>query len=322
VLHDRAVGSDHNKLTDLQGGNSTERYHLDKDQYDAINESEHNPSGENPFVTQSELEIHLSNPLTVQLGDQVSLGGVTTGDSFTTENKLEDVLRAILIKRIQMIPFCRITTNVVEVGSTITIIYTSYYNQADGGANGTYSLLRNGVLISNSNPYAETYTFSSSNVIYNATQQYANGPIINDNLGDPTPNPILAGTTSSSYLTVTPKRRLFFGTNPTIPTTSDNVRALGQSEYTDNIYADQLIFNITIQPGAKSVIFAIPSTRSLVSVILNVGLTSDETSTFQSNTSTINVEGAGHYSATPYTQYWYTPVGTFTSTCIYTVTIQ
>jgi hypothetical protein len=45
----------HNQLAGLQGGTATERYHIDEDQYDAVNGA-NNPSSTNVFATIADLE--------------------------------------------------------------------------------------------------------------------------------------------------------------------------------------------------------------------------------------------------------------------------
>ena len=45
----------HNELAGLQGGTATERYHIDEDQYDAVNGA-NNPSSTNVFATIADLE--------------------------------------------------------------------------------------------------------------------------------------------------------------------------------------------------------------------------------------------------------------------------
>jgi hypothetical protein len=66
----------HNELAGLQGGTATERYHIDEDQYDAVNGA-NNPSSTNVFATIADVGIVQPNGL-VQIGTKSQAGNDIT----------------------------------------------------------------------------------------------------------------------------------------------------------------------------------------------------------------------------------------------------
>ena len=166
----------------------------------------------------------------------------------------------------------------IEMGGDATATATITFNQNDAGAVTGYRLRRNGTQISTdaSTPINETNI--TSTLTFQGSVDYDEGPTKENNLGIPDPTgKIMAGSVNTLNRTITPRLRQWFGSVSEVPTNSAEVRAIvgGQSPN----FANTNSFNLTTGTVNNIFVIAIPSTKSLVSVIdtgnLNVNITSE-----------------------------------------------
>lgn len=93
----------------------------------------------------------------------------------------------------------------MEIGTSASVTFTGVFNQNDAGALDAYALLENGVQISTDNPHTIPNLTSSSpgTKSYRGEFTYLDGPIKNDNYGNPYPDgAIQAGSVLSPVRTV------------------------------------------------------------------------------------------------------------------------
>lgn len=204
-----------------------------------------------------------------------------------------------------------------ESGEEINPILNRTFNQNDAGALTGSTLVRTpGGTISASFPYTDVdYQVVDGDTQYQATANYAAGPVKNNNLGNPDPTgQIGAGAITSNILHYIGVRAVFYeGITTAIPASSVAVRALTGVQL-DPANND---FTIDIPMGTVHVIFAIPDTLIVDSVeYLEFG-NADVKALF--DTSSVTVEGANAYSPIGYTVYSYTPIEPFTSEVHYKV---
>ena len=98
--------------------------------------------------------------------------------------------------------------------------------------------------------------------------------------------------------------------------TSSDVRALANSILDPKAGST---FTLNIPTGSTLVTIAVPSARTLSSVVYVEGMNSDVKDTF--TPSTVNVEGANSYAGIDYTVYSYIPAIPFPNNATYKVTL-
>lgn len=155
-------------------------------------------------------------------------------------------------------------TQTVEMGTTLGSFAANItFTQNDAGAATGYELCRNGSLCSTSATNTITgETNITSAISYVGKVSYACGITKCNNIGIPDPTgKILAGTISSTR-TITPVLRQFWGNAASVPTTSANVRALGNCNY-----CGTNTFSLTTGTVNCVFAFAVPNTKSKVCVI-------------------------------------------------------
>ena len=165
-------------------------------------------------------------------------------------------------------------TQTIEMGSTLTnFIANIIFTQNDAGAAIGYQLNRNGIPLTFNQNNTLTETNITSIITFQGIVNYSEGLTKNNNLGIPDPTgKILAGSISSSRI-ITPRLRQFWGVATGVPITSTDVRNLS-----NNNFDTMNNFNLITGTVNRFFVIAIPSIKSLVSVIdsgnLNVNITS------------------------------------------------
>ena len=131
---------------------------------------------------------------------------------------------------------------------------------------------------------------------------------------------VTAGTTNASKeSTLSFARASFYGTdsaNNVAYTTSDEVRALS-GKVLGAKAGDKITLNIA--PNSKMVVVALPTGRTIASVIYVEGMNAEVKDIF--NLTNVAVEGAEAYTAETYNVYTYIPVNPFEKTATYKITL-
>ena len=264
----------------------------------------------------------MTDAVTVELGTGGTLGGYKTGDIIAQGTPIENVIKKMLAKQIPptyTAPTVSLTNNggtaagSYEIGTTIFPKLRAAYNQNDGGALTTLSIV--GIASGVTSPLTTEITpFVLSEITrYRASAEYEAGPIKNDNLGDPYPTgQIAAGTKYSSYMTFTPFRQGYFWgildtSSEDQPLTSAIIRN-GTSK--GSAYSSTTITGIAAVNVAnrKRIFIACPASNTGVTkVIMPSAMNADCTADFVKLASTINVEGASGYAAAAYNVWVYEP---------------
>lgn len=211
-----------------------------------------------------------------------------------------------------------------EVGTVISPLITRSLALNDAGPEISTTLTKDASLISTSYPYTDpSVTLDTTPFTYQGTVTYGEGACKLDNRGNIDCNGhILAGTITSNSITFIGTRMAFFGTPTSTPTTSAQVRALGNSSFnsTNNATVDATgitignfavpSFTITIPIGATRVVFAYPITSRAVASVKYQELADSEVK-FNFVESVVSVEGSNGFPAASYRVFTYIPVEPF-----------
>jgi hypothetical protein len=209
---------------------------------------------------------------------------LNTGSTNPVQNQaiaivINQILGVIAEPPVYTAPTANLTaglTQTVEMGATVTNATANIsFTQNDAGTATGYELCRNGSNYSNNMNNLVTDTNITSAISYVGKVSYACGVTKDNNLGIPDPTgKIVAGTVSSPTRTITPVLKQFWGSTTAVPTTSTDVRSLS-----NNNFATVNSFNLTTGTVNKIFAVAIPSTKSITSVIdtgnLNLNITSE-----------------------------------------------
>lgn len=139
-----------------------------------------------------------------------------------------------------------------------------------------------------------------------ATASYDAGAIPVTNLGNPYPaGQIKAGSASKDSNTLVGVRYMFWGpmTDASAALNSANIRALANNKAT----GAGTLATFGAGAGAKKVVVAVPSGRSITKVLMPSALNADVTALFVKQSGTVNVEGANGYATAAYNVYVYQP---------------
>lgn len=199
-----------------------------------------------------------------------------------------------------------------EVGDTATLSYTVNWNEGKYTYDSTTGVAKPAsVNISDgTNSYTDwTGTLSNVTVADNTnykltgTVTYADGNVAKTNLKKDS-NPVVqitAGTTTSvSSSAVTGYRKMFYGSSTSIKElTSDNIRALANGEA-----AKAKEITVSIVEGAKQVVIAVPSGRTVTSIKDENNSKAEVFDAFTSTT--VDVEGLNGSATKSYNVYYYT----------------
>lgn len=214
-----------------------------------------------------------------------SLGALNSGDKIPAGTSMDDLLNLITQKAIHP-TYTKPTVSIAksgsgtasgsyEAGTSITPVFTATFNKNDAGDLTEIKILKGGSEVGSDTTSPYTYTGTATvlgdeTVTFTAQATYADGPVKNNNLGQPdATGQIKAGTVTSSGLSYVGQRNLFWGTGvgdlPEV--NSDNIRALtGKKLNPTNGYS----WNIPIAVGQQYVMFAYRSNLRDVNQIMYV----------------------------------------------------
>lgn len=264
----------------------------------------------------------MSDAVTVELGSGGTLGGYKTGDTINAGTPIETVIKKLLAKQIPptyTAPTVSIANNGgtasgnYEIGTTVSPKLKATYNKNDGGNLIQLNIV--GIASGATSPLAteiEPFVLEST-VSYKASAEYEEGPIKNDNLGEPYPTGhISAGTKSSGNYTFTPYRQgYFWGVLATSsaeePLTSAIIRA-GTKK--NSAYSSSSITGIQASKVAnrKRIFVACPATnKGVTKVIMPSAMNADCTADFVKQSEPVMVEGANGYTPIAYNVWVYEP---------------
>lgn len=245
-----------------------------------------------------------------------AIGGIQNGDTIAAGTSLDDFIKKLLLKRVPATytqPTVSLASNVTgnrEVGEKVSVTLTGSWVKNDAGALTKLEVKQAGVdtpLISGTtSPQATTQevTVPDGNLTFNAVVTYAEGAVKKDNLGDDSPNGhIAAGSKTSANVTISGKRKAFYGTGVgEVPApTSAGIRALSGSTLAP---ANGSVFKIPVAIGQQYVVFAYPATLRDVNQVMYVE-TNDTGMASSFAKSTIAVEGANGAKSADYKVYSY-----------------
>lgn len=276
--------------------------------------------GTDPLYANS---VGIDSSITVQLGAGGSVGGYSTGTTINANTPIQTILNTILQKLIPPTytnPYATLSgTTDYEIGSSPTLSLTSTFVQNDAGAFTARRVYDGATQIGTTSPLSYATGRLTANKTFSVQFDYAQGPIKNDNLGNPYPTGRIQAGTATGYAYLNVFRKLFYAadTGTTAITTSTGIRSLTSSDNPSN----GTQFSISIPIGTTRVTIAYPaSLQNLTSVIYVEGLGANVTDTF--SLTNVNVDGAtAGYDSTSYKVYTYIAGVAFSSTATYNVTI-
>lgn len=267
--------------------------------------------------------VILKNDITLA-GSYTSVGNVSKGSNTATSTlntagkSLTTVLQNIFTKELQPTksePAVSLTFSEAgeyEVGTSVTPSYSATlsagnytYGPATGITAKTWEVTNTdgGSKDTASGTFDEITVGDDTNYKITAKATYDEGTVAKTNLGndsDPVVK-IAAGNKSKVSSAITGYRKCFYGSKVTpVDLTSANIRALAQSsKYAVNT------FSVTVEEGAKQVIIAVPTGKTLKVVADTGAFGTDIVASFVNNS--VNVEGVNGYTAKAYNVYVYTP---------------
>lgn len=270
-------------------------------------------------LSTTQVSIPTEGAITVELGPNGAIGGYKTGDVIAPSTTVQQILTKIMSKQIPptyTAPSASIKQSTgasaagsYEIGSSVNIGVDATFTKNDAGDATNYEFFENntsvqsGITTSYTKDAAQTLSATTS---YKVTITYEEGPIKNDNLGDPYPTGhIAAGSKTSGNYTLTPYRQGYFmgSTANTDAVTSDVIRSLPSKK--NGAYAAGT-YRFTVPVGAVRVLIACPADKPGVTLINNESaLNADVTKTFTK--STIEVEGANGFTAASYNLWTFIP---------------
>lgn len=240
----------------------------------------------------------------VKLGSGGTVGGLKTGDTVPQGTSMDDLIKLLTQKSVpatytQPGVTCRVSAGTAagsyEVGTEINTTIQGTFTQNDAGALTSIEIKKgaSSVLSSPTSPVttdAQVFTLGEETVTFTAVATYAEGAIKNDNLGQPSPEGhIQAGSKTSSGVSFTGKRNLFYGTGvgaaPSM--TSEAVRGLTNKQLGP---ANGTSFNINVATGQQYVVIAYPATLRKITKCFYVEQNTDLAENFTEQT--ISVQGA------------------------------
>jgi hypothetical protein len=273
------------------------------------------------YIDENKTQKPLGNSKTkteheVNLGG-TGIGGLTDGAEIPVGTTLDEFIAMLTQKAVaptytQPGVTCRVSSGNqagnYEVGTEISTVIQGTYTKNDGGDLTTIEIKKGSesVLSQASSPVTtdtQTFTLGDETVSFTATATYTDGPVKNNNLGQPdATGQIKAGSKTSSAVNFVGKRNLFYGTGVgTAPTvTSENVRALSNKQLGP---ANGTSFNINVATGQQYVMIAYPSSLRDMTKCFYVEQNTDLVENFAK--STISVQGANGATGADYKVYVY-----------------
>ena len=209
------------------------------------------------------------------------LGALKDGETIPEGTSIDDLLNMITQKAIAP-TYTQPTVSLAksgsgtaagnyEAGTSITPILTATFNKNDAGDLTKLAVLKGGSEVGSGATSPYTYTgeavvLGDETITFTAQATYADGPIKDNNLGQPdATGQIKAGTKTSSALSYVGQRNAFWGYGAgTIESpTSDQIRGLANKRL--NVSANNVI-SVAIATGSQHIIFALPAPRTLTQV--------------------------------------------------------
>lgn len=213
------------------------------------------------------------------------LGALKNGETIPEGTSIDDLLNMITQKAIAptytqpTVSLAKSGSGTVagnyEAGTSITPILTATFNKNDAGDLTKLAVLKGGSEVGSGATSPYTYTgeavvLGDETITFTAQATYADGPIKNNNLGQPdATGQIKAGTKTSSAVNFVGQRNLFWGTGvgelPTL--NSDTIRGLANKKLNPT---QGYTWNIPIAVGQQYVIFAYRSNLRDVNEVMYV----------------------------------------------------
>lgn len=213
------------------------------------------------------------------------LGALKDGESIPEGASIDDLLKIITQKPIA--PTYTQPTVILaksgsgtaagsyEAGTSITPILTATFNKNDAGDLTKLAILKGSSEVGSDTSSPYTYTgdaivLGDETISFKAQATYGDGPVKNNNLGEPdATGQVKAGTKDSSTLSFNGQRNLFWGTGvgelPTL--NSETVRGLANKKLNPT---QGYSWNIPIAVGQQYVIFAYRATLRDVNQVMYV----------------------------------------------------
>ena len=209
------------------------------------------------------------------------LGALKDGESIPEGASIDDLLKIITQKAIAP-TYTQPTVTLAksgsgtaagsyEAGTSITPILTATFNKNDAGDLTKLAILKGSSEVGSDTSSPYTYTgdaivLGDETISFKAQATYGDGPVKNNNLGEPdATGQVKAGTKDSSTLSFNGQRNAFWGYGAgTIESpSSDQIRGLSNKRL--NVAANNVI-SVAIATGSQHIIFALPAPRTLKQV--------------------------------------------------------
>jgi hypothetical protein len=166
----------------------------------------------------------------------VSQGVYNDGTTIPAGTSLETIIRNMLITRVfptYNAPLLSVAygspsiSTTYEVGFTIpTFTINPTYTPRDGGSLVGYAYLRNGSILGNGSTFTVNSFQINSTTTLQVSARYNDGPIYNDNLGDPYPDTSIKAGSIINTLTINTLYPYFYGKSSTQPTAASIAAAI------------------------------------------------------------------------------------------------
>lgn len=240
----------------------------------------------------------------VNLGDGQSVGGLNDGDTIPEGTTLDELI-VMLTQRAQPVEYvqpgvtCRVSTGTpggnYETGTEINTTIQGLFTQNDAGDLTNIKILKGAetVLSQTISPItteAQVFTLGDETVSFTAVATYADGPVKNNNLGQPdATGQIKAGSKTSAAVSFAGKRNMFYGTGvgAAPEATSESVRGLSGTKLNPT---QGYSFNINVAQGQQFVRIAYPATLRKITKCFYVEQNTDLAENFKE--ATVSVNGA------------------------------
>jgi hypothetical protein len=271
----------------------------------------------------------------------LDVGAISAGTTIPAGTTLTEFIESLLLATFfptYVVPTLVVTTDQPlnqESGVITDVLVTATFNQGQivgdsvggvwspvavqgprAGAATGYTIVGEDTGALNSRTVGD-YQVVDGSQTFAAVVDFAEGPQPLDSTGAPYETPLAAGSMGGTRA-VNGRRRAFYGSSedPTIPSESDDVRALAGSVLNP---ANGTSFTISIAAGAEIVAFAYPATLRDVSSVILGGTSFDIKDSYTQ--SVFTVAGANGYAPVNYKVYYFVPVEPFTDPADHVVTI-
>jgi hypothetical protein len=206
-----------------------------------------------------------TSAITAKLPTGVSFGSYTNNSVIPANTPFEIIIRNMLSTRVAynyLSPTLSVAygspaiSTTYEVGVTVSsFTITPSYNQRDGGSLAGYAYLRNGTTLGTGSTYSTTSFQISTTNTFQVSARYNEGPIYNDNLGNPDNNNIKAGSLINT-ITLNTLYPYFYGKSNTQPTAASIATAIQNGTATKVLADASGTVSITYNANAEFLWFA------------------------------------------------------------------